>query len=231
MRKYFHFSLSVAILASVPLLSGCFTYNTLTTGRSLGKGGKEITASLSSFYQSDTELSAPILPQARYTHGITNRLDLSGQLGFGTLGIGAKYQVVGNQTSQFCMAPSLSFEYFGLGLGDGDEEDDNSGRIQFHFTNLSATLNTSFHPSEKVAIYFSPKYVRLWFGTGYKSDDVNSSNSASVNLIGLTPGIEFGNRVKFCVEGTLLSPNPTDENFSTGFATLSLGARFRLGKK
>jgi len=218
----FRILLTAAVTVS---LQGCFTLSNMSTGRTLGKGHHEIVPAVSSVYV-DRTLSAPILPQVFYNYGLTERLDLGASVSLGTVGIQAKYQIAGNQQSAFCMAPGVSFTYFGMKalVSSGSGSSTTSDTYRVSVSNLSLLLNTSWHHSDNFAIFLSPRFTMLAGSTGWSG----SGSSSTVRLVGVTPGVEIGRRLRFVVEGNLVTPLEPSDRFPGFFGMLSVGMKFRV---
>jgi hypothetical protein len=211
--------LRLSVVMACILLAGCTTFNNLSTGRSLGKGVHEITPSLSSYYV-EGKATTPSLPQVIYNYGLTEKLDIGANVSFGMFGGQVKYQLIGDQQSFFCMAPGITYTYFDAGTSNGNSAD----RLNFSLSNLSLPINMSVHPSERLAVYFSPKVLRL----GGRAALGSNNSSSYIMMIGFTPGVEYGRRIKVIAEVNILSPLKTNDNFKHTFGMLSLGAKFRL---
>jgi len=214
------------LLILIPLvLQSCFTFTTLSTGRSLGKGAHEITPSVSSYYVKGA-VTTPVLPQLSYTYGLTEKFDLGAQVSLAIVGMHAKYQIVGDQDSRFCMAPGIQYNYFGVSesssgtAGSGDP-------LRLSLSNLSVPLHMSWHPTPALAIALSPRYVRL----GGQGAVGGNGDKTAIQMLGLTPALEIGRKFRFVVEANLLSPLNTNDNFTGFFSTFAFGAKFRLGGK
>lgn len=200
------------------LCSSCTTFNNMSTGRTLGKGKNEFIPSMASFYAKG-DLTPPVLPQLIYNRGITDRLDGGFNFSFGMIGLQTKYQIFGDQKSEWCAAMGLSFTYFGAGLDSGGNED----ALDVSLSNLTFPLHLSWHPDDRLALYFSPKYSIL----GGKASLIGNNSSDRVSLIGFTPGLEIGRKIKYIFEINLIDPVRTNENFRDAFATISIGAKFK----
>lgn len=211
--KFFSLFGGIIILAS-----SCTTFNNMSTGRTLGKGKNEIIPSMASFYAKG-DLTPPVLPQLIYNRGITDRWDGGFNFSFGMIGLQTKYQFLGDQQSEWCGAMGVSYTYFGAGL----ESNANENALDVSLSNLSFPLHLSWHPDERLALYFSPKYSIL----GGKASLIGNNNSDRVMLIGFTPGIEIGKKIKYIFEINLIDPVRTNENFRDAFATISIGAKFK----
>lgn len=216
MKSKFVF-LFIAVVGLV--LQSCFTFTTLSTGRTIGKGTHEIMPSLASYYVDGTS-TTPVLPQLSYTYGLGKRLDVGANLSLAITGLHAKYQVVGDQDSDFCLATGIQYNYFGVrqSATSGSSQD---SRISL--SNLAIPLYTSWHPTERFALYLTPKLIRLG---GQKSAQSNSPDV--IWMTGVTPGLEFGGRARVIVEANIISPLTTTDNFSKTFATFAVGGKFRI---
>jgi len=210
----------VLVLITGITLQSCFTFTTLSNGRSIGKGNHEIMPSLASYYVDGTS-TTPILPQLSYTYGLGKRLDVGANLSLAITGLHAKYQLIGDQESEFCMAAGVQYNYFGVrqksSSGTGDA-------FRLSLSNLSIPLYTSWHPTERFALYLAPKAIRLG-GQGAAHAD---SAADVIWMMGVTPGLEFGGRARVVLEANIISPITTTENFSRSFATFAIGGKFRI---
>ena len=224
-HNFFRLNVLLMVIAISVMMQSCFTFTTLSTGRSLGKGTHEITPSVSSYYVKGA-VTTPVLPQLSYTYGVTEKLDLGAQVSLAIVGLHAKYQMIGDQESRFCMAPGIQYNYFGVtesstgSSGSGDP-------LKLSLSNLSVPLHMSWHPTPALAIALSPRYVRL----GGQGATGGSGGKTAIEMLGLTPGLEIGKKFRFVVEANLLSPLNTNDNFTGFFATFAFGAKFRLGGK
>lgn len=212
----------IFIISGTFVLSGCFTFNNLTTGRSLGKGRNEAGFSTSSYYAEETGMTPPFLLRGSYTRGLTQRWDLGGNLSLGgTLGLHTKYQVVGDQTTRFCMAPGISFEYFGFSISSSDSDI----FVGYKMANLAFPLHLSYHPNDKLAVYLTPKYIAT-----ISMSSVSTPETENIGILGITPGIEFGKKVVIGLESNYLIPLSSGDSFSYKFFVLSAGCRWRFGR-
>lgn len=209
---------SFIFLLCLTIISGCTTFNNMSTGRSLGKGNSEVIPSLASFYAKG-KLTPPILPQLIYNRGITEYFDAGLNVSLGMIGAQARYQFIGDHRSEFCGAIGFSFTYFGSGIGNQNDED----LLDVTLTNFTLPLHLSWHPTDRLALYFSPKYSML----GGEASVVGSNSSGRVQLIGFTPGIEFGKKVSYILEVNAIEPLRKNENFENLFATFSMGVKFK----
>lgn len=219
MKKYLERSLSLLIFLILSnLFLACTTFNNMSTGRSLGRGNSEVIPSLASFYAKG-KLTPPILPQVIYNRGVTDQFDGGLNLSLGMVGAQARYQFIGDRRSEFCGALGFSFTYFGSGLGGQDNED----LLDVSLTNLTFPMHLSWHPTDRMAIYFSPKYSIL----GGDASVIGTNSSGRVQLLGFTPGIEFGKKFCYIIEVNAIEPLQTNENFKNTFATISMGIKFK----
>lgn len=208
----------ILILLCMAIFSACTTFNNMSTGRSLGKGNSELIPSLASFYAKG-KMTPPILPQLIYNRGVAEYLDAGLNVSLGMIGAQARYQFIGDHRSEFCGAVGFSFTYFGSGIGNQNDED----LLDLTLTNFTLPLHLSWHPTDRLALYFSPKYSML----GGEASLVGSNSSGRVQLLGFTPGIEFGKKISYIMEINAIEPLRTNENFKSMFATFSMGVKFK----
>ncbi|MBK9338388.1 MAG: hypothetical protein IPM98_18335 [Lewinellaceae bacterium] len=177
-------------LASVALLfSNCASLTGFQDGRSVGQNNVELSASIN-FSQSpdfddwedqnDTSgIDIPTLffPSFEFgvRYGVAEKVDISLRMNTNlNLGLGAKFQVVGDRESQFAMALGAEVGTFGLVSG---------------LWNVQIPLFLSVHPKENFAWYLNPRYIYQF--TTY----TGAENGLS--YIGGNTGLLFGKRNKF----------------------------------
>jgi hypothetical protein len=209
---------SWAILIAILLIApGCAQFSGFQTGRTAGKGGGEIYLALAAVntaadinFESDSssfETGSLLIPnlEAGGRYGVGERFDIG--LRFSTslsFLVDAKYQLVGDQESLFAMSVGGTIGYQGfavVGLWQG--------QIPLFF---------SLHPNEKLAFYFSPKYI-----TQFSS----ALEAGSINYGSFSTGAEFGERVKFVVDFSLAKILNEQELFDVlNFWQVGIGVKF-----
>ena len=202
------------ICCAAVFFTGCFSFSNLQSAKTLGKGESEFGVSVGYIGFVDGELNGtfpvPTLEiQGKY--GVSDKADIG--LKFSNIGISVaslKYQFVGDKSSKFAAATGLGLGGTLVGFNLGDE-----GNLRFF--QIEVPLHLSFHPSDKFAMYFSPKY----FGIG----GAFAGEAGMSHLLFFSPGLEFGRRFKFGLEFNVGAPL-NDFTLSSGLIT-----QFGLGFK
>lgn len=198
----------VYLFSCCVLFSNCLSFTQYQTGKTVGKNSAEIYIADSGFGAEGYAVS-PILLEGGINYGISDKFDLTGKLGVGGIGVGGKYQVVGDIDSKF--ATSIAANISGLGAGGS------------FIYNLTIPIHFSFHPSDKFAFALSPSYNLIGSSTELSADDdFNTTGS----LIGLAPHLEFGRRIKFMLGANFMLPL-SDGNTSLIY-TYGLGIKFKI---
>jgi hypothetical protein len=164
-------------------ISGCASISGFEEGRALGDGNSEIIVSanvinLPGILYSDDDglegtdgISFPNIDLS-YKYGLSDKADIGGRITSNlNAGVFVKYQLVGDQTSQFAMGTGLELAT-SLGL----------------LYNVQLPLNMTFYPSPAVAINFAPRGI-FQFAVG----DFNEP----ITYIGGNFGLLFGKKNKF----------------------------------
>lgn len=166
--------------------SGCLSFTGYEDGKTIGKGKLESMPSLNfnkapsiTFFENEKELNGiPILIYPNlamsYKYGINNKTDIYSEVGT-NLNVtgGLKHQLMGNRSSTFAL--SIGCEVGVLALNNSS------------ILNFQIPIYSSYHPSEKVSLYLSPRYVYQ-----LKSpEDVNNYNYYGGNF-----GILYGKKHK-----------------------------------
>lgn len=172
------------------VLSSCASLTGFQDGRTMGEDNGDGAISLnftqgpafSNFgdsLQAENIVSVPfpnIEVGGRY--GVIDKLDLMVKVNTNlNFAIGAKYQLWGEPQSKFAFAAGAEAGTFGLFLG---------------IWNLHLPLYASYHPSEKIAFYASPRYVYQFNSFG--------EILSSWNYLGGNAGILMGRKHKFGVD-------------------------------
>jgi hypothetical protein len=221
MMKFKHiFPLSIAVLSLAFLLSNCAALSGLQDGKTLGKGVTELNGSInvnsspdfnklgdrdtSTFIGDIPSLFLPYLEfGARY--GVTDKVDITLRLNtFLNLGVGAKFQVAGNQESKVALALGAEVGTFGLISG---------------LWNVQVPVYFSLHPTEKFTWYLSPRYIYQF--TSY------SGLGDGLSYTGGNTGLLFGSHHKFGIDFGFYNLSSGDDN--TPLIQVGLGGKFILG--
>ena len=171
------------LLISIIFFTGCASLTGYQDGKSIGEGNGEAIISLN-FSQSPsfTDLvdSSGINEITRFAfpnievggrYGATEKLDVTLRMNTNlNIALGAKYQVVGNRTSDFALGIGAEAGTFGLITG---------------LWNVQVPVFASFHPNERMAIYISPRYIYQFTTIGGRTD---------WSYLGGNLGLLFGSR-------------------------------------
>lgn len=208
------------VLGATLMLQGCIQLSTFQTAKTVGDGNGEILVAFGG-------------------GGITDAFE-GGSAGFGTfelagrLGVGertdfglkishftsyladVKYQFVGDQDSKFAMATGPGIGLYAFGFGSTIFQ----GTLPLHM---------SVHPSEKFAVYLTPRYSGQY---------LVGDNSGSLHYLGGSIGFEAGRNVRFGTDISYMGllndssdPNDSFEDFGLGLFQVGLGVKFRINKK
>jgi hypothetical protein len=194
--------------------SGCFSFSNLQSAKTLGKGESEFGVSVGYIGFVDGSLNGTFpVPTFEFQgkYGVSEKVDIG--LKFSNIGISVaslKYQFSGDQSSKFAAATGLGLGGTLVGFNLGD-----AGNLRFF--QVEVPLHLSYHPTDKFALYFSPKY----FGIG----GAIANDAGMSHLLFLSPGLEFGKRFKFGAEFNIGAPL-NDFGLSSGLIT-----QFGLGFK
>ncbi len=199
----------------------CASVTGFNTGRTVGDDAGEVTASLSfanvpEFQENEDveevleEVVVPLFELgARY--GVAERIDVG--LRFNSalnFLVDTKIQLVGDQASPFAVAVGAGLGGFGFISGSG------------MMLNFQAPLYTSFHPSEKFAVYLSPRYIGQ-FGTNFEE------TSGMLNYFGANTGFEVGRKARFGLDIGYFSLWNEAEGLNSDILQLGIGVKFRFG--
>ncbi|MBK7604631.1 MAG: hypothetical protein IPI15_13790 [Saprospiraceae bacterium] len=182
-----------ALLIFSILLTSCGSYSSMQTARTVEKGTGEIGLNLYYPYGvinaiaqvADKEKKNFTVPYIQYTgkYGITEKLDAGINLStFGQIGLETKYQFLGDQESMFAMATGIGFNTF-----------------FFYYYDFQIPVHASIHPTDKLGIYFSPKYI------GQFVSAFGLSNTY-FDYAGFSGGVIYGDRVQFGIDITAAYP-------------------------
>ncbi|MFK7808120.1 MAG: hypothetical protein AB8F74_10005 [Saprospiraceae bacterium] len=167
--------------------SSCVSLTGFNTGRTTPKGAGEFNANLTVVetvdYERDSTTFVPTLyvpvVEVGGRFGIIERLDAGIRISTtANILIDAKYQFVGTQDSPLAMA---------IGAGVGFTPLASLGITVFNF---QVPLSISYHPTEKIHIYVSPRYI-------YQRAGQISQFFGSANYSGWNAGVLFGKEFKF----------------------------------
>ncbi len=201
-------------------LNSCLSYTGFEDGKTLGKGKLEIMPSLNihqapsiTFFDNENRLEdIPIIAypniEMRFKYGVWNKTDMYVKGGT-NLGIntGLKHQLIGDRRSKFALSTGADL---GILLVPGIFQDD------YIIPNVQIPIYTSYHPSEKVSLYLTPRYVyQLKF-----SRDINDYHYNGGNL-----GVIIGKKHKFGLDLGMYSVQVRDLG-RLYILNVGLGAKF-----
>jgi hypothetical protein len=204
------FTLSLLALSCIMFVS-CAQLSSFQTGRTNGKGnveaGMAISASgISQVFDSDTR-AVFFVGEVFGRYGVTENFDLGLKFSTGLSGVmDLKYQVAGDKTSAFAMSVGPGFGFQGA-IAE-------SAVIQLHFP-----LHMSYHPTERMAVYTSPRYI---------SQIITGEGSA--NYFGTSIGFETGGNARLVLEGSYFHLiNDTEAGgLGVGLFQFGGGIKFRI---
>ena len=210
--------LAAALSGLTLLLSNCASLTGYQDGRTVGQNNGEFSASLNLSQspdfndwedQSDSSSNIPnfYFPNLEFGGrlGIAEKVDLTLRLNTTlNVGIGAKFQVVGDRESQVALALGAEIGTFGLISG---------------LWNVQVPVYLSIHPKENFAWYLTPRYIRQFVSF--------AGADAGLNYIGGNTGLLFGGRHKFGLD--LGYYRAGTNGSSIGIVQFGIGGRFAIG--
>ncbi|MBL0099895.1 MAG: hypothetical protein IPP49_07475 [Saprospiraceae bacterium] len=220
MKNFFGPNVLLQCICSVSILilfSGCASLTGYQDGKSIGKDNGEIMVSLNlsqspSFNDIEDSTGITDIPRFAFPnieiggrYGATDKLDITLRLNTNlNIGVGAKYQIVGDRLSDFAMGVGAEIGTFGLITG---------------LWNAQIPLYLSFHPSERMAIYATPRYIYQFTTVG---------NTSGWNYLGGNIGLLFGSKHKFGIDAGFYQVGATGVE-KIGLASFGIGGKFVLG--
>lgn len=202
---------------SLIFFSGCASLTGYQDGRSIGEGNGEAMISLN-FSQSpsfnDLEDSTGITEIPRFAfpnievggrYGATEKLDVTLRLNTNlNIGVGTKYQVIGDRSSDFALGIGAEVGTFGLITG---------------LWNIQIPVFTSFHPNERFTIYANPRYI-------YQFTTIAGREGWS--YLGGNIGLLFGSKHKFGIDAGFYQVGANGIQ-KVGLTSLGIGGKFVFG--
>jgi hypothetical protein len=205
------------LFVTLVYFSSCATLTGYQDGRTVGEGNGEAMISLNisqspEFSVIEDSFDNEFIPRFIFPnievggrYGVGEKLDLTLKVNTNlNLGVGAKYQILGDRTSDFAMAVGGEVGTFGLVSG---------------IWNAQIPVYLSYHPSEKVALYASPRYI-LQFST--------IGDIGGWQYVGGNVGALFGSRHKFGIDLGLYSVGANGLN-RVKLITAGIGGKFVFG--
>jgi hypothetical protein len=199
--------------------SNCASLTGFQDGRTVGQDNGEISVSLNVASspdfndwedQNDSIVDIPNLYFANLEfagrYGVAEKVDITLRLNTNlNVGLGAKFQVLGDRESQVALALGAEVGTFGLITG---------------LWNVQVPVYFSVHPKENFAWYLSPRFIYQF--SSYSGADVGLS------YMGGNTGLLFGKRHKFGLDVGYY--NISTDGRNTNALQFGLGGRFAIGK-
>lgn len=215
-KNSFIFSgLSILLLG----LTGCASLTGYQDGRSLGEGNGEASVSLNfsqspAFTDIEDSVDVTYIPRLAFPnlelggrYGVSDRLDVLLKLNTNlNVGLGAKYQVAGDRMSRFAMALGAEVGTFGLVVG---------------LWNLQLPAYLSYHPSDNISLYASPRYIYQFTTIG---------GLEGWNYLGGNAGVLIGKKHKFGIDLGYYKVGTIDTE-TIGLFSLGIGGKFFFGSE
>lgn len=207
MRKIIFILFGFAILT----FSSCVSLTGLEEGKTLGEGNSEFGAGIAYTVAPDIlddegegfneSIGYPTI-DLTYKRGILDKFDIGARITSSfSAGLFLKYQILGDQSSKFAMAPGLDVSTF-AGLTYA----------------VQIPLNMSFHPTESFSILLAPRFI-------YQG--ATGDLTTGVNYFGGNTGILFGKRHKFGLDFGYYTVGSGDARST--LVNIGLGGKFRFG--
>lgn len=203
-------SLSKLLIAFFILtITSCVSMTTMQTARTNKKGEVTITGGGGSIKTQfpigtvDTfNIALPFI-EGGVRYGITDKIDAG--LKFTIIGstvLDGKYQFLGDQKSKIAGSVGLSLGYVNVSINDTKSD----------VVDFSTPIYFSYHPTEWLAVYTSPKYtLRSNF---YTYTSTNQTATDFSNWYGLTGGLKIGEKVAFLAEYSYFKSQVIDIPFN-----------------
>lgn len=213
------FWLVLLALAGIALFfSNCASLTGFQDGRTLGTNNGELSASIN-FSQSpdfndwEDDSSSVNIPTIFFPsiefggrYGVGERVDITMRMNTNlNLGVGAKFQVVGDRESSAALSLGAEVATFGLIAG---------------LWNIQVPVFFSLHPKENFAWYLNPRYI-------YQFTTFAGAENGLTYLGGNT-GLLFGKRNKFGLDVGYYRIGTNGD--AIGALQIGFGGRFALGK-
>lgn len=207
----------LSVLIAIMVFNSCASLTGYQDGRTVGEGNGEVMVSLNISQSPDFSYIEDSFKNDSIARFIFPNIEVGGRYGLGekidltfkmntnlNLGVGAKYQILGDRTSDFAMAVGGEIGTFGLVSG---------------IWNAQIPVYLSYHPSEKISLYASPRYI-FQFSTigGIGGWDYAGGNA----------GVLIGSRHKLGLDLGLYSVGANGTN-RVKLITVGIGGKFFFG--
>lgn len=173
------------------MLSSCVSMSSMQTARTLGQGNTEAVIGASrvsyEFVSAEDTLEAKtITGEIDWRYGVTDKLDVGVKASIiGTSGGYVKYQFLGDSESKFAGSGGVGLGFLTLSSGSGEFE------TKSKTTDFSVPLYFSYHPTDWVGIYTSPRYTMR----NIRNTDADGSEGSTSHWYGATTGVKLGKKV------------------------------------
>jgi hypothetical protein len=204
--------------AALFLLSNCASITGFQDGRTVGEGNGDFYGSFNlstspnfdDWSNDSITVDVPTLtfPSLEFggRYGVAEKVDLTLRLNTNlNLGIGTKFQLIGDRSSPFALALGAEVGSFGIVLG---------------LLNVQIPLYMSVHPSENFGWYFTPRYIRQF------STFAGVQNG--LTYFGANTGFLMGRRNKFGLDLGYYRLGGIEQSIPV--VQFGLGGRFAFGK-
>jgi len=202
----------VLFFSGILFLSSCATVSGFHIGKVVEKEKGEVGLSLNLARTPDFTLENEDFPNifvpvfelgGRY--GVADKIDIGLRVNTSlNFLIDGKFQIVGDQESEFAMAVGAGFGGFGVLVSSGA------------LLNFQIPIYTSFHPKENIHIYFSPRYIGQFGTTIAQSTDL-------LNYVGGNTGFLFGTKTRFGIDLGLFNVTQSATNYKTYLVNIGFG--------
>lgn len=211
--------------STLALWSSCASISGFQTGRTVGANNGEIMFSINGTRTPDfNDISDnPDDVDSESFSIFAPNIELGGRFGIGEtvdFGIRAntnlniladvKVQVVGDQESPFALAAGAGLGMFGFVSTSGG------------LFNFQIPVYASYHPSDKLDFYLSPRYIGQW-GTTF------GESSGLINYWGANVGFLTGQKVKFGIDLAYYGLGNAETGFGDTLFQIGFGMKFKLG--
>jgi len=209
--------LTALAFSATLLLTNCVSLTGFQTGRTVGEGNGEFLASLNASQTPDfdfnkddtTDVENFFFPNLELSgrYGIIEKLDIGLRVNTNfNFAVDARYQLIGDRQSPVALSA-------GLGVG--------TFAVFAALWNVQVPLYFSFHPSESIDIYITPRYIAQFAAGDF---------SGNLSYYGGNAGVLFGKRTKFGIDAGLYSirSSGTDGEILP-ISTIGVGVKIPFG--
>ncbi len=197
------------------MLSSCVSMSSMQTARTLGQGNTEVAVGVSRVsyeFLSDTDTieNKALIGEIDWRYGITDKLDVGARASLiGTSGAYAKYQFLGDDESPIAGSVGASLGFLNIEIGDSKSRT----------TDFSIPLFFSYHPTDWVALYTSPRYTLR----NIKNSDTTGSEGSTSHWYGATTGVRLGKKVAPFLEYSIFGSGDATQPLSQITGGISIG--------